>query len=199
MSHRLVRSQVAAICVAVIAVFLLPASAQDACDRACLTRVADAWFAAIAAHVPAKAPIAPAARFTEQTQTRQVGEGLWKTASEAPTTFKIYVADQVAGQIGGIVMMKDAGKPIQVAVKGAGLRSVDVPPPDEREGPHAGLSGRHPRDARHDDAAAVRHGSGAHHQGSRPQDSRDQGDRDGTAVQFAERLERFPALTHTLA
>ena len=101
MSHRLVWSHLSAICVAVIAVFSLPASAQDACDRACLTRAADAWFAAIAAHDPAKAPIAPNARFTEQTQARQIGEGLWKTASEAPTTFKIYVADPVAGQIGG--------------------------------------------------------------------------------------------------
>jgi hypothetical protein len=92
-------------------------TSQTLCDRACLTRVADEYFAAMAAHDPKKAPIAPNARFTEQTQVTAVGDGLWTTASEAPTTFKIYVADPVAGQIGGIVMMKDAGTPIQLAVR----------------------------------------------------------------------------------
>ena len=71
----------------------------------------------MAVHDSKKAPLAPNVRFTEQTQVKMVGEGLWKTASEAPTTFKIYVADPLVGQIGGIVMMKDAGKPIQVAVR----------------------------------------------------------------------------------
>lgn len=93
------------------------ASAQSACDRACLTGIADQYFAAIAAHDLKKAPMAPNARFTEQTQVKAVGDGLWKTASEAPTTFKVYVADPVVGQIGGIVTMKDAGKPIQLAVR----------------------------------------------------------------------------------
>jgi hypothetical protein len=92
-------------------------AAQTACDRACLTRMADEYFAAMVAHDPSKAPLAKDVRFTEQTQVKAVGDGLWKTASEAPTTFKIYVPDPVVGQIGGIVMMKDAGKPIQVAVR----------------------------------------------------------------------------------
>jgi hypothetical protein len=86
------------------------------CDRACLTGIADGYFAALAAHNPSKAPMAPSAKFTEQAQMVAVGEGLWKTATEAPTTFKIYVADPVAGQIGGIVMMKD-NRPIEVAFR----------------------------------------------------------------------------------
>ena len=92
-------------------------AAQTACDRACLTGVADAWFAAIVAHDPSKAPIAATVRFTEQTQVKPIGDGLWKTASKAPTTFKVYVADPVVSQIGGIVVMEDAGKPVQVAVR----------------------------------------------------------------------------------
>jgi hypothetical protein len=90
---------------------------QSPCDRLCLTRIADAYFAAMVAHDPKKAALAPNVRFTEDTQVRTIGEGLWKTASEAPTTFKVYVADPVAGQLGGIVMMKDAGKPVQVTVR----------------------------------------------------------------------------------
>ncbi len=94
------------------------AAAQTAasCDRACLTGIADTYFTALAAHNPSKAPMAPSAQFTEQAQVVAVGEGLWKTATEAPTTFKIYVPDPVAGQIGGIVMMKDP-RSIQVAFR----------------------------------------------------------------------------------
>src|SRR5262245_54872877 len=93
------------------------ATPQTVCDRACLTRVADDYFAAMVAHDPSKASIAPNARFTEQTQVKAIGDGLWKTASEAPTTFKVYVADPVVSQIGAIVTMKDAGKPIQLALR----------------------------------------------------------------------------------
>ena len=64
-----------------------PAAAQSAaCDRACLTGMADAYFAALGARDPSRAPMAPTVRFTEQTQALKVGEGLWKTASGAPTT-----------------------------------------------------------------------------------------------------------------
>jgi hypothetical protein len=104
-------------CLAGIAAHPTAAAAQTACDRACLTRAADAWFAAIAAHDPSKAPIAPNARYTEQTKETPIGEGLWKTATEAPTTFKIIVADPVSSQVGGIVMMKDADKPLQVGFR----------------------------------------------------------------------------------
>jgi hypothetical protein len=87
------------------------------CDRACLIGIADAYFAAMAAHDPSKAPMARNARFTEQAQVLAVGEGLWKTTTEAPTTFKIYVPDPVAGQIGAIVMLQDSGKPAELAVR----------------------------------------------------------------------------------
>lgn len=54
---------------------------QTACDRLCLTRIADAYFAAIAAHDPKKAPLAGNVRFTEDTQVRTIGEGLSKLAT----------------------------------------------------------------------------------------------------------------------
>ena len=85
-----------------------PALAQtnQACDRACLVGIADAYFAALVAHDPSKAPMAPAAKFTEQTRELKVGEGLWKTTTEGPTAFKITVPDPIAGQIGVIAMIK---------------------------------------------------------------------------------------------
>jgi hypothetical protein len=108
----------------VCALLVVPAAAQvnrgaapGSCDRACLTGMADAYFAALVAHDPSKAAMAPTAKFTENTQVLKVGEGLWATASEAPSNFKVYVPDPVAGQLGGIVIMKDAGKPIQLALR----------------------------------------------------------------------------------
>jgi hypothetical protein len=87
------------------------------CDRACLNKLVDTYLAAVVAHDPARVPIAPDARFVENTKPMKPGEGLWKTASEAPTTFKIYVPDPVAGQIGFIGMMKEDGKPVELALR----------------------------------------------------------------------------------
>jgi len=107
-----------AACMAAAAAAQTPTSpAGAACDKACLNGIADAYFAALAAHDPSKAPMAPNARFTEQAQVLASGEGLWKTTSEAPTTFKIYVPDPVAGQIGAIVMLKESGKPAELALR----------------------------------------------------------------------------------
>jgi len=90
-------------------------AAGAACDRACLIGIADAYLAAVVAHDPKKAPLAPNVTFTEQAQVLAVGEGLWKTATAGPTTFKIPVPDPVAGQIGLIVMMKANLGPAPVA------------------------------------------------------------------------------------
>ena len=81
---------------------------QGSCNRACLLSTADAYLAALVAHDPSKAPMAPNARFTEQARVLGVGEGLWKSAVSTSTTFKIPVPDPVSGQIGMIVMMKAA-------------------------------------------------------------------------------------------
>jgi hypothetical protein len=80
--------------------------ASSTCDRACLMGIADTYLAALVAHDPAKAPMAPNAKFTEQSKMLPVGDGLWKSAVEGPTTFKIPVPDPVSGQIGLILMMK---------------------------------------------------------------------------------------------
>lgn len=68
--------------------------AAESCDRACLTGIADTYFAALGAKAPARAPVAPTAKFTENAEVLKIGEGgLWATATEPPTTFKIHVPD----------------------------------------------------------------------------------------------------------
>jgi len=88
-----------------------------ACDRACLNKLVDTYLAAVVAHDPARAAIAANAKFVENTVPMKPGEGLWKTASEVPTTFKIYVPDPIAGQVGFIGMMKENDKPIQLGLR----------------------------------------------------------------------------------
>lgn len=56
-------------------------STRAACTRDSLTAAIDAYFTALAAHDPTKAPIAQGAKFTENGQMMQVGSGHWQTAS----------------------------------------------------------------------------------------------------------------------
>jgi hypothetical protein len=101
---------------ALLTIFAI-STAFGQCDRTCLDKLVDSYLAAVVAHDPGRVSIAPNAKFVEDTIPTKPGDGLWKTASEAPTTFKIYVPDAVAGQIGFIGMMKEDGKPIEIALR----------------------------------------------------------------------------------
>src|SRR3984885_5021299 len=83
------------------------------CDRACLDKTVDTYIAAMVAHDPSRVAWAEDVKFVENTVPMKPGEGLWKTASEGPTTFKIYVPDPVAQQVGFLCVMVENGKPIQ--------------------------------------------------------------------------------------
>jgi hypothetical protein len=91
------------------------------CDRACLENTVDRYIAALVAHDPSQVAFAKDVRFVENTVPMKPAEGLWKTASEGPTTFKIYVPDPVAQQVGFICVMKehdtDGDKPIQLGLR----------------------------------------------------------------------------------
>lgn len=89
----------------------------ETCDRTCLEKTLDSYLAAIVAHDPGRVAIAADAKFVENTRPMKPGDGLWKTASEGPSTFKIYVPDPIAQQIGFIGMMKEDGKPIQLGLR----------------------------------------------------------------------------------
>ncbi len=95
------------------------AAAADArtCDRFCLDKLVDSYLAALVAHDPSKVPLAPNVKFVENVVRMKPGEGFWKTASEVPTTFKIYVPDPVAGQVGFIGVMKENGKPVELGLR----------------------------------------------------------------------------------
>ena len=77
------------------------------CDRVCLNGLVDSYLAALVAHDAKRAAIAPNAKFTENAQVLTFTEGLWKNATQAPSKFKIYVADPVSGQIGFMGIMRE--------------------------------------------------------------------------------------------
>src|SRR5512145_677174 len=76
-----------------------PATLKE-CDRACLIGIMDGYMDALFKHDPkAVPPMSMDVRMTENTGEMNVGEGvLWRNKLE-PTSFKIYVADPVAGQV----------------------------------------------------------------------------------------------------
>ena len=82
-------------------------------DRAALLKLADDYFAALVAHNPKAVPLANNIKIVENIKRIQPGEGVWKTASSVPTTFKIVVPDTFSQQVAGIVILGIDGKPAQ--------------------------------------------------------------------------------------
>ncbi|MBN1934375.1 MAG: hypothetical protein JW934_06905 [Anaerolineae bacterium] len=89
----------------------------DLCDRACLQAFVDNYLAAMVAHDPSRLPLAETVKYTEDTATIPIGDGLWVGASEGPTTFKIYALDVVAGQAGFFGVLKEFGRPVLLALR----------------------------------------------------------------------------------
>jgi hypothetical protein len=88
------------------------------CDRACLVGVIDGYMNAIFKKDPKAVPtLALDVRMTENTGQMDVGEGLlWRSKTE-PTTFKIYVADPVSGQVAVQTRLKVQGRDTLAAIR----------------------------------------------------------------------------------
>jgi hypothetical protein len=75
------------------------ATAQPAsCDRRCLEDFVDRYLDALVRHDPRAVPIAAAARYTENGQRLEVGDGLWRSA-KAKGKYRLSVADTEAQQV----------------------------------------------------------------------------------------------------
>ena len=96
--------------------FALPAAAKD-CDRDCLKDVMDDYIAAMVAHKPGDAPLAKGIITVENAKKIGTDEGLWKSATKGPDTFKIYVPDVITQQVGGMFMMEEEGKPALIGLR----------------------------------------------------------------------------------
>jgi len=93
-------------------------AALKECDRPCLVGIMDGYMNALFKQDPkAVPPLSIEVRMTENTAEMTVGEGLlWRNKVE-PTSFKIYVADPIAGQVAQQARLKVGGRDTLVAVR----------------------------------------------------------------------------------
>ena len=88
-----------------------------ACDRACLTGIAEQYIASVIAKTPDKAGLATNVRMTENGQDLPIGEALWNSASGGGE-YTLHVADPVLGSIVTFATLREgetAKKPILIA------------------------------------------------------------------------------------
>ena len=88
--------------------FVVNASAAD-CDRACLKNMMTTYLNALVAQDPSKAPLAPNARFTEDSKDLKVGEGLWKTATKLGD-YRLDFIDVKEQVIASYAIVEESGK-----------------------------------------------------------------------------------------
>lgn len=97
------------------------------CDRACLQSVVTQYVEAMVAHDPARLPLSPAARLTENGATIPFGEGLW-TGISAMGDYRFDYVDEQAGQIATHLNFVENGKPglMSLRLKVVGGQIVEV-------------------------------------------------------------------------
>jgi hypothetical protein len=91
------------------------AHAAQACDRACLEGFVDKYLDAVLAHDPARVPFAKGAKFTENGQRLELGDGLWRTMT-GKGTFRMFVTDTEAGRVVFLGSIKEADVSAMIAV-----------------------------------------------------------------------------------
>jgi hypothetical protein len=106
-----------------LALFLSTLQAQrgSSCDRECLRGIVTQYLEAMVAHKPESLPTAPTVRFTEDTVTLKLGEGLWKNASKL-RSYRQDFLDVREGVAVSHVIAEEAGMPVMLALR---LKVVD--------------------------------------------------------------------------
>jgi hypothetical protein len=90
--------------------------AAASCDRTCLEGFVNQYLDAMVARNPYSLPLAPKVKFTENEQVIPLGEGIWGTANGLGT-YKLYVADAQAGQIGFLGTLRENDAPVAFALR----------------------------------------------------------------------------------
>jgi len=88
------------------ALFSSTSYAQQACDRACLTKVIDNYFAALVAHDSTKLPQAAKARITENGAEKKLAQTFWDGAAEV--VYRWDIVNTKRGDTGTEVVVRNA-------------------------------------------------------------------------------------------
>ena len=114
------------VCAAVL-ICAVPFVAQAAgdsagtCDRACLSKMLDAYLAALLAHDPSRLPLAKDVRFSENNVPLRVGDGLWNTIDKVDS-YRLPFIEPEAGEAGMFGVVEENGHPAHFALR---LKVVD--------------------------------------------------------------------------
>jgi hypothetical protein len=90
--------------------------AQARCDRECLRGFITQYLDAMLKHDPKGLPLAANARFTEDTKTLPLGEGLWKSISKL-RSYRQDFLDVRDGQAATHVIVEENGMPVMLAFR----------------------------------------------------------------------------------
>jgi hypothetical protein len=93
-----------------------PTKSAGSCDRACLEGFVNQYLDAMVARNPYSLPLAPKVKFTENEQVIPLGEGIWGTAN-GRGTYKLYVADPQAGEVGFLGTLRENDTPVAFALR----------------------------------------------------------------------------------
>ena len=90
--------------------------AAGACGRECLRGFITQYLDAMISHNPKAIPTAPTGRFTEDTKTLPLGEGLWKGASRV-RSYRQDFLDVHEGVAASYVIVEENGTPVMLALR----------------------------------------------------------------------------------
>ena len=91
-------------------------TATGKCNRECLCGFITQYLDAMISRNPKAIPTAPAARFTEDTKTLPLGEGLWKGASRIGSYRQDFL-DVREGMAASHVVVEENGTPVMLALR----------------------------------------------------------------------------------
>jgi hypothetical protein len=86
------------------------------CGRECLRGFITQYLDAMISHDPKAIPTAPTVRFTEDTKTLPLGEGLWKGASKV-RSYRQDFLDVREGVAASLVVVEENGTPVMLALR----------------------------------------------------------------------------------
>ncbi len=96
---------------------LLPLAANAAdCDRECLRGTITQYLNAMVAHKPGALAVSDKLKFTEDTVTMKLGEGLWKNASGIGT-YRQDILDVRQGVAASQVIVEESGMPVMLMLR----------------------------------------------------------------------------------
>jgi hypothetical protein len=91
-------------------------TASGACDRECLRGFITQYLEAMISHNPKAVPTDANARFTEDTKTMELGEGLWKGASKV-RSYRQDFLDIREGVAASHAVVEENGTPVMLALR----------------------------------------------------------------------------------